>query len=574
MAPKSWPRLRPTWGTAAVVAAVALCVLHLPTARFFADDYFLLGALERVSPLPGQAPFDLYRIADGSPDAMHALQARGVWPWFFDDQFRMRFFRPLGSALIALDHSLFGLDATGYVVSNCLWYLALVLGVAALYRRKLSAATAGPATFVYAVSGIFVQAIGWTATRPHTAAAAAAVWAYVAWSRGASPDNARWRWLGVLGFLVALGFSESALAVLAYPIIEERWGDDWRRALRRVAPLLTLAMAYLVGYVSLGFGASHGGGYTSPFSEPLEFLRNAPERAAILASALVVGGPADLLATTIQGRAQLAELAPLCLLTLYLVYRWTKPLVEVRDRAAVDRFLEGALLASLPLFAAPVFTFHMTVPFLGIAPLFGQVLGARGRWRDLDAPVRFGVYGLGSLLALFGLLVAPLSHVLLPIVNDQAMADRTVTAATALDTEIPDLARAPVIVVNAPDYYVGIEVPHYRRLMRLPMPPAWLTLFWGAGEIRLSRPDPSSLTLEWRGGGVQRLGKNVGDVIPLAGMSIEVTGVEAGRITAIRCRFERPLDEGWRLLTWHEGGFHDLRAPAVGGASTILAATM
>jgi len=42
------------------------------------------------------------------------MKDAGAFPWFFDPQFRMDFFRPLSSALLAADHAIFGLNPVGY----------------------------------------------------------------------------------------------------------------------------------------------------------------------------------------------------------------------------------------------------------------------------------------------------------------------------------------------------------------------------------------------------------------------------------------------------------------------------
>ena len=79
-----------------------------------ADDFLQLSVLEGVSPDTWTGPLELYMIADGNPDHLKVMKDAGAFPWFFDPQFRMDFFRPLSSALLAADHAIFGLNPIGY----------------------------------------------------------------------------------------------------------------------------------------------------------------------------------------------------------------------------------------------------------------------------------------------------------------------------------------------------------------------------------------------------------------------------------------------------------------------------
>ena len=89
-----------------MLLAVLLGLAELPFATFMADDLFQLGALEGVLPGSSLGPLRLYTISDGVPAHVHALQNAGGLPWFFSPDFKMAFFRPLSSALLAFDHAL------------------------------------------------------------------------------------------------------------------------------------------------------------------------------------------------------------------------------------------------------------------------------------------------------------------------------------------------------------------------------------------------------------------------------------------------------------------------------------
>src|SRR5438477_1997829 len=94
---------------AAVLVAALYGLASLPFAAFMADDLMQLVVLERVTPCPWLGPLDLYTISDGVPEHVHAMQDAGALPWFFPADFKMAFLRPLSSALLALDHAVWGL---------------------------------------------------------------------------------------------------------------------------------------------------------------------------------------------------------------------------------------------------------------------------------------------------------------------------------------------------------------------------------------------------------------------------------------------------------------------------------
>ncbi len=117
--------------------AVALLgvLLVLPSLRagFFADDYQQIAQLEGWSANP-VSPLDLYSFVPRDRARMGELLDRGA-PTFAAPGLVLRFLRPLSSALLALDHALFGRRPAPYHVHTLLWYAALLAVVGALYRR-------------------------------------------------------------------------------------------------------------------------------------------------------------------------------------------------------------------------------------------------------------------------------------------------------------------------------------------------------------------------------------------------------------------------------------------------------
>src|SRR5262245_8450639 len=81
------------------------------------------------------------------------LVVREYAPWFTDPEWSIRFFRPLSSWSLALDHWLFGRSAVAAHAQSLAWLLTLIAAVTALFRRWLPARAATLASLVYVLAG-------------------------------------------------------------------------------------------------------------------------------------------------------------------------------------------------------------------------------------------------------------------------------------------------------------------------------------------------------------------------------------------------------------------------------------
>ncbi len=115
----------------ALTVTLLLLAVQLPYSRHISDDYVHLSILEGKVEGFGSAPFDLYAFVTG-PEAARRNVERGPLPWFTSPNTRIRFFRPLSSALLTAEHAVFGRWAPGYRLTAAAWYLALVALHAAL----------------------------------------------------------------------------------------------------------------------------------------------------------------------------------------------------------------------------------------------------------------------------------------------------------------------------------------------------------------------------------------------------------------------------------------------------------
>src|SRR6185312_13308584 len=115
---------------------------------FFSDDFAFIDLVEHRTghDLPW---WDLYHFASADPaETRHFIEA-GDLTWWTVPELRLRFFRPLGSALLAFDDHAFGRTAVLWHLHSLAWFAALLFAVRALFRRLLPPATAALALFVF-----------------------------------------------------------------------------------------------------------------------------------------------------------------------------------------------------------------------------------------------------------------------------------------------------------------------------------------------------------------------------------------------------------------------------------------
>jgi len=305
--------------------SAALCLLLglalvLPSlkAGFFLDDYIQIAHLEGWSPThPG--PLDLFSFVPRDPTVGERLRADGVLPYFASPGLQLAFLRPLSSALIWADHTLFGRRPLPYHLHSLAWYALLLIGAAALLRRVLPGGLATLALLIFCVDDGHALTVAFLAARNGAVASALvllALLAHLRWRRD------KWRAGAVLAPVLAvlgLAAGEMALGALAYlvawEVVERRPG--WRRAL---APTLILVALYLVAYRLTGSGVHRSGAYLDPFAEPVAFLTELPARALLLIGNLVFSTPIDFVSLDPRLRAPLviAGVAACALLVVWL----------------------------------------------------------------------------------------------------------------------------------------------------------------------------------------------------------------------------------------------------------------
>jgi len=575
----------------ALAVAAVLSVQLVPQSTFFGDDYIQLGILEGTTEGIDARPFDLYSFMDGSAESVRRSMEAGPVPWFAHPRLKVNFFRPASSALLALDHTIFGLRPWGYRIQAILWYL-LIVGVYGIWLRRVqptvgngrdveqSCGTLGSAAllalFIFAVSDSHWVNVAWTASRWVLVTTALALMGCVA--------HFRWRYEGwrpglflslilfVLGFLAG----ELALAVLAYPVAFEIVAPKVKlgQRVRALAPLALVTGAYLVVYKVLGRGAYGGAEYPDPSSDPVGYLVELPGKMLAMFGEVLLWVPAGWWnSDSLRVHSLAAGAGGLVLIALLLAPVFRDGAREIR--VLLGRLSLGTVGSMLPLAAGTPGGRNLIVPAIGAALITGIILyywWTRSRsWRTV---LRWFATVVCLGLGFIHLALAPYRWVTGPIElrqNSEWLAD-LVRSTPYVDEGLPD-QRTVFLTVHFAACWNGYFL---RSLERLPMPKRWWMLSAADAEHLYHRAAPDRLVLETVGGEMMatRLESMirsreapipVGYEVDLEGMRVRV--LDVGRVgpTRVEFTFDRSLDDpSMVLMAVLDGRLQRVKSPPVG----------
>lgn len=256
-----------------MLAAGLLVFLPAVLAPFFLDDFLHVAMVE--GNFPGKrSVFDFYDFV--GDDNRAEMLARGLLPWWAHPALRIRFFRPLASVLVWLDHVVFGHHPLPMHLHSLGWWVLAVLVVHRLYASTFPRRTTLLATTAFALAPCHWLPLAWLANRETLLAITFGGLGLLALRRPL---------VAALCFALALaGGGEYALAfggyVLAYAALARSASPG-----KRVAVLVAFAapaVAYLAVRTNLGYGAVGSGFYTDPLREPLAFVDKVPWRLVAL----------------------------------------------------------------------------------------------------------------------------------------------------------------------------------------------------------------------------------------------------------------------------------------------------
>lgn len=368
---------------------------------FFLDDHLQGAMVEGTFPSPRSA-FNLYDFVDDANRT--TLTDRGLLPWWSHPQLRIRFFRPLSSALLWLDHQVFSHSPLPMHLHSLLWWAAAVLAVRALYKRFFSPRLTLMATAIFAFAPCHALPLAWLANRETLVSLAFGGLALVA--------NARWRderrlrdgaVAGLFFALALLGGGEYALCFGGYVLgLDVGRRESLMRRITGWAPFLVPALTYLAVRGALGYGTAGSGYYSDPVHDPVDFLAGAPWHAVSLLAMgwLTVDSEAWRLgiARWFLGAIVLAIAA-----LLVVPVRRALAALPPRARSSAVSLLVGSALALIPTLAVVPARRLLGVGMIGIAvvaalvierawfPAEGEPNIARGRAASLASLAALGL---------------------------------------------------------------------------------------------------------------------------------------------------------------------------------------
>jgi len=535
-----------SWTAASVIigALVVGVVANRAALRAPLDlDDFAQRAMIEGTLTASRGPFNLYDFV--SDDNRAALLDRGVIPWWSDRRLVTRFLRPIPSALVWLDHRLFGFEAFRPHVVSFVWWVAAVLAGYALYRTAIGRRSAIPATAAFALSPTLAIPLVWLANRNILVTlsfGALALALYVRWR------NERRL---VLGLATAIAFAatvltgEYALCLTGYLIAFElcRRTESAGRRLAGLLPAAVPFVAYAAAHASLGYGAVASGFYRDPTTDPVAYLQALPRSFSTLLAAawLSIDVTSPWLSSGTVGASLILGAIALVVGAVWSARRGP----TTTDRVGGLWLACGSVIGLLPLAVTEPSRRLLGVVALGVSGAVG-VLIEQGAPR-IRRPLRVSpLLMVAALAGLIHLAAAPFQSrgISLDAVEDQvrelAQFDTVPHQARAVDTTLVVRAMRGLTVLSAP------------FILREDAPKHWWVLSHTFEPTAAIRTSPGSIEIVQEHvplfpigptGIVRTIPFKAGDIVEISGLRATVLRVDAlGSPMAVRYEFDRDLD--------------------------------
>jgi hypothetical protein len=571
------------WLPLATIALALLLVSPSLGIGPMGDDYMHMARVDPRLHAPGfaYAPLDLFTFVSGDPSQRAVLLEEGVFGWWMAADSRVAFWRPLSSLTHVLDHLLWPRSWVLAHAHSMTWFAALLVVLAALYRRFHAPWIAHLALVLYAVDDARGWVLGWVAHRNALVAATLAFAALLVHDRARRDGWRPGRWLAPALFAAALLGGEAALGVTGYLLAHALFIDSGPlpRRLARLWPYAALSVAWLAAYKALGYGTSGGGMYLNPLDEPTLYLRALAERLPVLLAAQVWLSVADvwlLLPTPAKVVAYALALGVLVGFAALLAPLW-------RRRPASRFWALGAVLSLPP--ACATFPMDRLLTFAGVGA-FAAVALVLAEWQEggafalLPRARRAVVTIAVSLLACLHLVLAPL---VLPV--RVLTVDLAARMGERLEASIPrdESIRGRTLVILSSSAELTTFPPWMQRQVHGgPRPRSMRVLASCFATLRVSRPDATTLRVRPAEGfldnetlrmvrGLSRPFRR-GDEVVLSDMRARVQDVTAdGRPAEVDFDFAVPLEDASLLwMRLQRGGALAPWSPPAVGESQLL----
>lgn len=538
-------------------------VVFLPAIRapLLLDDVNQAAMARGTYPAP-RGPLDLYDFV--GPADRRALLDRGVLPWWSDPEIKVRFWRPLSSALLWTEYRSFGGRALPGHLLSLGWWLGATIAALTLFCRLFARRAALFATALFALAPCHAVPLAWLANREALVAVTLGIVALIAYLRWRERRTIRDGALATALFAAMLATGEYALSITGYVIaIEgatrgERIGARARGLLPFAAPLAI----YLSLHHRLGYGAAGMGFYADPLHEASTFLHTAPAR---LVALLMTGWLPD--GTWVPW--WLVVLAPLLLgAALWQVGRD----LDDAARRPMRWMLGGSILALLPVLATVPSPRLLGASMIGVAAVVGVILDRALTRRDEQRGPSVLVKLVALALGVVHLGYAPtVSRQLSRSIEQEAK--RFAARAAALRARVAGREAREIIVIRSTgaEFTLPFMIDDRRASAR-----RWRVLSQ-AGHLMLLRRDARTLDIVvpkgqalFAAGPANLVRKahvplKVGDSFEVPGMRVTVLDVGPAGPRSARFELDHDLSSPrFAFIVEDHAGFHDQVLPQPG----------
>lgn len=569
-------------------AAILAIVLTLPSlkAGLFVDDYhhklLMDGSDSPIGLL--DSPIDMFRFFDGDPERISELMDYGFLPWWTYEEIKGAFWRPLASITHWLDYILWPDTPALMHLQSLIWYGALVMAVAFLYRRfQAVPLIAGLAALMYAIDDAHGTPAGFIANRNALMATLFGVLAIIVHDRWRR-DN--WRAgiaVGPLLLVASLLSTEAGIATCAYLVAHMLFIDrgTWRKRIAVMVPYVAVVVVWRFLWTYLGYGMENFGIYVDPLAEPMRFISAVKDRTPFLLLGQLALPASDINMMLPPKYWILLWRSALVLLVIFVIVM--APFLR-RDRTA--RFWAMAMFLSvLPICAT--FPNDRLLLFVGIgamglvAQLIFVVFG-KTEQRPKLILWRMPAIVFATVLILCHLIIAPLA---LPLRAANPMMPKKFTERLMISGPLDrSVENQDLVIVNPPLTFIVMTSPILWESDMQLMPRRLRVLTSSLlRPVKIHRPDANTLVVQpeygyyaWVLDALFRDEKHpfsVGDRVKLAGMTVEILELTGdNRPAKAAFTFSVPLeDPSLRWLQYKDGAFVPFTPPAVGQSMVLKA---
>lgn len=556
----------------AIFLALLLSALQLFHCRFVADDLIHAAVLERALPMPSPGPLDLYRFINGKPQDIQISKDLGLLPWFAHPELKIAFWRPLSSALIALDHSIFGLHPLGYRIHSLLWYGALVFVLGLVLQRFAPGPAGGLALILFALAGCHRQPVCWISSRFSLIAATVGLFSLYAHIRWREDGWRAGRVLSMIAFPAALLAGEAAISSLAYFVAYESIAapGGWKMRWKAIWPIFVLAVLWLSAYFFLGYGVRGSGGYFNPLEEPFTYLFTLLPRSLILAGNLFIWFFNPLPRTV----AVLVGLGAILLLAALFPSLWRG--LSKKERGSILWLGLGAAGSVLPQTPGLLGTRSIMYPSVGGSALIAFFLVHWWRTCRRSRGLAARLHGLPvAVLALLHLILAPFSWFFWThTYKKEYERNEALLHEAEFDDEL--LSKEKVVFLNSPNESLGVYAYFQRAIDGKPLPKTWWVISMARCDHRVRRTGPDTLELERVCGRFLQSSSELlfrsrkhplseGDSVLMQGLRATVLAAGEGGPSRIELKFDQSLEDPSLLfMAWNENRLRHIQPPPVG----------